>query len=156
MTILEISRRRALNWFWIELQFMPSNWIGIELNKKSLNCQCLFNENRKSAAETAGPNSCLLSKCYEDIDKQKLSKNLPKKQLGSMHSGIGSPVYLSSCSRNLQSVQFCTQLCSSIGCEKHFLICVKEKLQLWPFQRIRGNNSWEFLHAIIASKLRNA
>ena len=33
----EISRRRALNWFWIELQFMPSNWIGIELNKNCLN-----------------------------------------------------------------------------------------------------------------------
>ena len=41
VTILEISRRRALNWFWIELQFMPSNWIRIELNKNSLNRTCL-------------------------------------------------------------------------------------------------------------------
>ena len=41
VTILEISRRRALNWFWIELQFMPSNWMEIELNKKSLNRTCL-------------------------------------------------------------------------------------------------------------------
>ena len=42
VTILEISRRRALNWFWIELQFMPSNWIGIELNKTSLDRTCLL------------------------------------------------------------------------------------------------------------------
>ena len=41
VTNFEISKRRALNWFWIELQFMPSNWIGIELNKKSLNRTCL-------------------------------------------------------------------------------------------------------------------
>ena len=41
VTNFEISRRRALNCFWIELQFMPSNWIGIELNKNSLNRTCL-------------------------------------------------------------------------------------------------------------------
>ena len=45
VTILEISRRRALNWFWIELQFMPSKWIGIELNKNSLNRTCLVKGN---------------------------------------------------------------------------------------------------------------
>ena len=41
LTILDISKRHALYWFWIEFQLKTSIWIGIGLNIISFNCTCL-------------------------------------------------------------------------------------------------------------------
>ena len=70
LTILEISRRHALNWRWIELQFMPSNWIGIELNKNSLNRTCLQAFHYPGLIwNLSVEKSTRMGKCWEQLQK---------------------------------------------------------------------------------------